>query len=126
MSVRRIAMFSVHTSPLAQPGAGDGGGMNVYVHALATSLARAGVDCDVFTRAESPTQPTVVEVEPGFRVFHVEAGPRSAVPKHELPAVLDGFVEQMDDTLASLPRYDVLHANYWLSGDVAHRLKHRL
>jgi D-inositol-3-phosphate glycosyltransferase len=26
---RRIAMFSVHTSPLHQPGTGDAGGMNV-------------------------------------------------------------------------------------------------
>jgi D-inositol-3-phosphate glycosyltransferase len=126
MSVRRVAMFSVHTSPLAQPGAGDGGGMNVYVHALASSLARAGVDCDVFTRVEDPEQPSVVDVEPGFRVVHVEAGPRAAVPKHELPALLDSFVEQTHDTLGSLPPYDVLHANYWLSGDVAHRLKHRL
>jgi D-inositol-3-phosphate glycosyltransferase len=100
--------------------------MNVYVHALASSLARAGVDCDVFTRAESPVQPSIVDVEPGFRVVHVEAGPRSTVPKHELPALLDDFVERTHDHLASLPRYDVLHANYWLSGDVAHRLKHRL
>ena len=42
----------MHTSPLAQPGAGDGGGMNVYVRALASALARAGVACDVFTRSE--------------------------------------------------------------------------
>ena len=47
MSERRVAVFSMHTSPLAQPGAGDGGGMNVYVHSLASALARAGVDCDV-------------------------------------------------------------------------------
>jgi D-inositol-3-phosphate glycosyltransferase len=126
MSVRRVAMFSVHTSPLAQPGAGDGGGMNVYVHALASSLARAGVDCDVFTRAESSAQPDIVDVEPGFRVVHVEAGPRRAVPKHELPDVLDNFVERTHETLTSLPEYDVLHANYWLSGAVAHQLKHRL
>ena len=43
MSVRRLAILSVHTSPLAQPGSGDGGGLNVYVRALASSLARAGV-----------------------------------------------------------------------------------
>ena len=39
MSVRRVAVFSMHTSPLAQPGSGDGGGMNVYVRALASALA---------------------------------------------------------------------------------------
>ena len=74
-AVRRVAVLSMHTSPLAQPGAGDGGGMNVYVRALACALARAGVECDVYTRAEDPTQPKVIQVEPGFRVVHVEAGP---------------------------------------------------
>ena len=31
----RIAVLSLHTSPLARPGGGDAGGMNVYVRALA-------------------------------------------------------------------------------------------
>jgi len=72
--MQRVAMLSVHTSPLAQPGAGDGGGMNVYVRALGSALARAGVAVDVLTRAEHPEQPPCVEVEPGFRVLHVPAG----------------------------------------------------
>jgi D-inositol-3-phosphate glycosyltransferase len=49
--VGRLAVLSLHTSPLAQPGAGDGGGMNVYVRELSASLARAGVPCDVYTRS---------------------------------------------------------------------------
>ena len=96
MAVRRVAVFSMHTSPLAQPGAGDGGGMNVYVRALAGALARAGVECDVYTRAEHTEQPTIVKVEPGFRVLHVDAGPREPVPKHELPALVDPFVERRE------------------------------
>ncbi|MBO0894377.1 MAG: glycosyltransferase, partial [Acidimicrobiales bacterium] len=54
----------MHTSPLAQPGSGDGGGMNVYVRELSTALARAGVECDVYTRAFDPEVPAVVPVEP--------------------------------------------------------------
>src|SRR3954454_7214327 len=126
MSVRRIAVFSMHTSPLAQPGTGDGGGMNVYVRALASALARSGVECDVYTRAEGRAQPDVVEVEPGFRVLHVEAGPRAPVPKHDLFDLVEPFVDAaMLRLLASYP-VDVLHGNYWLSGAVAHRLKHLL
>jgi D-inositol-3-phosphate glycosyltransferase len=30
-ALRRVAMISLHTSPLDQPGTGDAGGMNVYV-----------------------------------------------------------------------------------------------
>jgi D-inositol-3-phosphate glycosyltransferase len=57
VTVRSLAILSLHTSPLAQPGQGDGGGMNVYVRSLASALARAGVACDVYTRAEHPEQP---------------------------------------------------------------------
>jgi D-inositol-3-phosphate glycosyltransferase len=127
MSPRRVAMLSVHTSPLAQPGAGDGGGMNVYVRSLASNLARAGVACDVLTRAEHAEQPPVVEIEHGFRVVHIDAGPARPVAKHELVHLVDSFAGA---TLAFIADrgapYDVLHANYWISGAVGHRLKHEL
>ena len=126
MSVRRIAVFSMHTSPLAQPGTGDGGGMNVYVRALASALARAGVECDVYTRAEHRTQPAVVKVEPGFQVLHVDAGPRAPVAKHDLPDLVEPFVDASMRTMLERDPVDVLHGNYWLSGSVAHRLKHAL
>src|SRR3954468_7600867 len=122
--VRRVAVFSMHTSPLAQPGAGDGGGMNVYVRALASALARAGVACDVYTRAEHEDQSEVVEVEPGFRVVHITAGPRTPLPRFELLDLVDPFVKETTRVLEAGPPVEVLHANYWLSGAVAHRLKH--
>lgn len=127
MSVRRVAMLSVHTSPLAQPGAGDSGGMNVYVRALASALARAGVACDVLTRADHAEQPPVVVVEPGFRVVHVPAGPTAPVPKHSLPELIEPFGDAVLDQLDRCGAdYEALHANYWISGAVGHRLKHEL
>src|ERR1700735_3412169 len=89
--MRRLAVLSLHTSPLAQPGSGDGGGMNVYVRELTTALARSGVSCDVFPRAWSPDLPPVVHVEPGLRVHHVPAGPLAVLPKESLPGVVDEF-----------------------------------
>jgi len=126
MSVRRVAMLSVHTSPLAQPGLGDGGGMNVYVRSLASALSRAGVDCDVLTRAEDGRRPQIVEIEPGVRVVHVRAGPPAPVDKHELPGLIDEFVAASRRHLESTPRFDALHAHYWISGAVGHQLKHEL
>src|SRR5207253_131849 len=126
MSVRRVAMLSVHTSPLAQPGAGDGGGMNVYVQSLASALARAGVECDVLTRAEHAEQAPVVEIEPGFRVVHLDAGPRAPVDKSVLPALVDELVDAARAHLDATGGFDSLHAHYWLSGAVGHRLKHQL
>jgi D-inositol-3-phosphate glycosyltransferase len=127
MPVRSVAVLSLHTSPIAQPGVGDGGGMNIYVRSLSSALARAGVACDVYTRAEHPDQPRVVTVEPNFRVIHVPAGPLSPVPKESLPGLVDEFTESMLGQIRTCRRdYEVLHANYWLSGQVAHRLKHEL
>src|SRR5919197_872497 len=127
MSSQRVAMISVHTSPLAQPGAGDGGGMNVYMRSLASNLARAGVHCDVLTRAEHAEQPPVVEVEQGFRVVHLAAGPAAPVPKQSLPELVGPFVDAALAFFATDDEPpDVLHANYWISGAVAHRLKHAL
>jgi len=115
----------MHTSPLAQPGLGDGGGMNVYVRELSAALARSGIECDVYTRAWSPDLPATVAVEPGFRVHHVPAGPLAGVPKEDLPALIDDFA---DGVLARLEHAapDVVHANYWLSGVAGHRIKHTL
>ena len=73
----RIAMISMHTSPLEQPGSGDAGGMNVYVLNTARQLARLGVDVDIFTRATRPSQGEVVGVEEHLRVINIVAGPVS-------------------------------------------------
>lgn len=123
--MRRLAVLSLHTSPLAQPGQGDSGGMNVYVRELVSALAQAGVQADVFTRRWDGASPDVVEVEPGFRVVHVEAGPLN-LAKEQLPDVVDAFADGVRAQLRSLGDVDALHANYWLSGVAGHRLKHEL
>jgi D-inositol-3-phosphate glycosyltransferase len=125
--VRRLAVLSFHTSPLTQPGTGDGGGMNVYVRELSSALAGAGVACDVFTRSWRRGLAPVLEVEPGFRVHHVPAGPEASVAKEDLPQHLDQFTAGVLDRIrhgADAP--DVIHANYWLSGVAGHTIKHRL
>ena len=129
--MRRLAVLSLHTSPLAQPGTGDGGGMNVYVRELTSALARSDVACDVFTRAWSPDLPAVVDVEPGLRVHHVPAGPLDILPKESLPAVVDEFTAGVLHRMAAAPGagelpYTSVHANYWLSGLSGHVIKHEL
>lgn len=124
--MHRLAVLSLHTSPLTQPGAGDGGGMNVYVRQLAAGLARTGVDVDVYTRADDPTRPAVIGVEPGLRVHHIAAGPLAPLPKGRLTTVVDEFVDGVAARIESRYPADAIHANYWLSGVAGHALKHRL
>jgi D-inositol-3-phosphate glycosyltransferase len=102
--------------------------MNVYVRELVSALAQAGVTSDVYTRRWADHLPDVVEVEPGFRVVHVPAGPAD-LPKEALPEVVDEFARGVLDHLVTsddLMGVDALHANYWLSGVAGHTLKHEL
>lgn len=122
--VSRVAVLSLHTSPLVQPGFGDAGGMNVYIRELVSSLAQAGTDATVYVRRWAEDLPDVVEVEPGFRVVHIDAGPTD-LAKEELHVVVDEFTDAVGRDLAERPA-DVIHANYWLSGVAGHRLKHML
>jgi len=135
--MRRLAVLSLHTSPLAQPGTGDGGGMNVYVRELASALARAGAACDVFTRAWSDSLPPTVQVEPGLRVHHVPAGPPAPMAKEELPRVVDEFTDRVLARMTGPSgllhgdeeedgAFEAVHANYWLSGIAGHTIKHEL
>ena len=123
--MQRAAILSLHTSPLTQPGAGDSGGMNVYVRELVSALAQGGVECTTYTRADRPGLPEVVQVEPGHRVVHIPAGPFDLAKEH-LPSVLGEFGDRVVEHLRSDAPADVVHANYWLSGVVAHRVKHEL
>lgn len=123
--VQRVAVLSLHTSPLTQPGSGDSGGMNVYVRELVSSLAQAGVECTTYTRATRPGLPDVVQIEPGHRVVHIPAGPYD-LAKEQLPSVIAEFGDAVVDHLKNDSPADVLHANYWLSGLVGHRIKHEL
>jgi D-inositol-3-phosphate glycosyltransferase len=117
---RRIATISVHTSPLEQPGTGDAGGLNVYVVEVAKRLAGRGVEVEIFTRAVSPDAPPVAELVPGVLVRHVPAGPFEELDKADLPAQLCQFTfEVLRAEAAHDPgRYDLVHAHYWLSGQV--------
>jgi len=124
--VRTLTILSFHTSPLAQPGSGDGGGMNVYVRELSAALARAGLSCDVYTRAAQPGLAPVVAVEPGFRVHHVVAGPTETVDKDDLPALVDDFTAGVRERIRASEEPALIHANYWLSGVAGHALKHEL
>ncbi len=123
--MKRVALISLHTSPLLQPGSGDSGGMNVYVREVASALAQAGVECTTYTRAHRAGLRPEVTVEPGHRVVHVPAGAYD-LPKEALADELDEFTAGVLTHVERGAGIDVVHGNYWLSGVVGHRLKHEL
>jgi D-inositol-3-phosphate glycosyltransferase len=122
----RLAVLSYHTSPLTQPGTGDGGGMNVYVRELSSAFARLGHEVDVYTRRDNPQVHDTVLVEPGFRVHHVTAGPATPLERDDFPRYVDEFTDSVATSFRCTGIPDAIHANYWLSGLSGHRLKHEL
>ncbi|GAA2008064.1 D-inositol-3-phosphate glycosyltransferase [Nakamurella flavida] len=123
----RVALISLHTSPLAQAGGGDAGGMNVYVAQTARRLADRGVQVEIFTRATGSDQPPVVHWHPGVLVRHVVAGPFEGLDKIDLPGQLCSFTAGVLRAEAAREpgHYDLVHSHYWLSGQVGYLAKDR-
>lgn len=124
---RRVALISVHTSPLAQPGIGDAGGMNVYVAQTARRLAGRGIEVEIFTRATSSAQPLVEHPLPGVTVRNIAAGPYEGLDKRDLPAQLCAFTAgvQRAEATQRPGYYDLVHSHYWLSGQVGWLVRDR-
>jgi D-inositol-3-phosphate glycosyltransferase len=124
---KRIAIVSEHASPLAVLGGVDGGGQNLYVGQLALHLGRIGYEVDVFTRREAPAMPEIVEWAPSVRVVHVPAGPPESLPKEDLLPFMGAFTDLMQAFIEERRgSYDIVHANFFMSGLVAADLKRRI
>lgn len=116
----RVALLSVHTSPLDQPGTGDAGGLNVYVVQTARRLAESGVDVEIFTRRTCSDTPHHVALAPGVTVTHLTAGPFDGLRKEDLPAQLCALTAGLMRVEAARPEgwFSLLHSHYWLSGQI--------
>ncbi|MCA1841038.1 MAG: glycosyltransferase [Actinomycetota bacterium] len=120
-SIRKVAMLVVHSNPLAEPGAGDAGGMTVYVRQMARTLAARGVEVDIFTRFDG-TGPREADLYDGVKVIQVVGGPAD-LEKQQIAAHLPEFYCNLRSRVeAAGDRYDVIHSHYWLSGRVASKL----
>jgi D-inositol-3-phosphate glycosyltransferase len=121
--MRRIAMLSVHTCPMATLGGKETGGMNVYVRELSRELGARGLTVDIYTRSQDPTVPRVRPLWPNVRVIHLPAGPEQPYNKN---LVYDHLPQFLSELRAFAARehisYDLVHSHYWLSGWVAREL----
>lgn len=123
--IRRIAMLSVHTCPLAMLGGKKTGGMNVYVRDYSMELSRRGIQVDVFTRSQDDCIPQVMhDLGENGRVIHIIAGPQQPIPLAQVGDYLDEFVEGVLTFAQNAGiQYDLIHSHYWLSGLVAEKLR---
>ena len=119
MNEARVAFISFHASPLAAPGEGKAGGMNVYVRQLARSLGNIGVPVDVFTREyreDAGYEDMIENISGNVRVIHLPAGEPDA-PMDSFFGLLPDFLEEMQAfTRRNGITYRAVHTHYWLSG----------
>ncbi|MBT4073050.1 MAG: glycosyltransferase [Chloroflexi bacterium] len=121
----RVAVLTVHGCPVVRAGEKDAGGMNVYVLATVHELASRGVVVDVFTRSHDPSDPQVIDLAPGARVVHLEAGPVRP-EKNGAFDLLPEFTDRVVDFVNNEGgEYDVIVSHYWLSGLVGEQLSAR-
>ena len=122
MSVQRIAFIAYHACPLAAPGQGKSGGMNVYVRQLAAAMGGHSVAVDIFTRCHPGDEGEVEEFAPGVRVVHLPGGD-AGVPMDDLFSQLPGFLSEVQRFQRENGiDYQVVHSHYWLSGWVGSAL----
>jgi glycosyltransferase involved in cell wall biosynthesis len=124
--MKHIALISEHASPLAAPGSVDSGGQNVYVAQMAANLADRGYAVDVFTRRDSRDLPEIVPYRDRVRIIHVPAGPPHYIRKEDLLPHMNEFSKNMIRFCAEERAYDIVHANFWMSGLVALNVKRML
>jgi len=113
----KIAILSVHSSPLGQPGEGDTGGMSIYIREATKELVKLGHTVDIYTRVQSPTTPEVIEIAPGLRQIHILAGEPADIDKllvydtaPDFACQTEGFRKQHN------LKYDIIFSHYWISG----------
>ena len=125
MSVERAAFISFHACPLAAPGQGKSGGMNVYVRELSRAMGELGIRVDIFTR-EHEDGTGIEEIIPGIRVIHLPGGPHDA-GVGELYAHLPGFLDEVRNFQEEEGcTYEVVHSHYWLSAWIGQRFSQAL
>jgi D-inositol-3-phosphate glycosyltransferase len=124
---KRIALISEHASPFGLLGGVDSGGQNVYVGQLAKHLAQQGYQVDIFTRRDQLLLPEVAPWVEGVRLIHVPAGAALPMRKEDLLPLMAEFTAYvLAFCQRQQPTYDLIHANFWMSGLVAAEVKRQL
>ncbi len=128
----RIAILSIHSSPIGDLGTKDTGGMSVYTREVAYELGCRGHHVDIYTHRAEPGDTRVKDLHENVRLIHLSGenggiGKKSGLKtKLELyPLLKDFFVELDNYKIKENLRYDLVHSHYWLSGELGRLAQHQ-
>lgn len=109
---QKIALITIHTSPLDTPGGGNAGGLNVVVQNLATQLADQGLQVDILTRRENPHSPAQISIAPNVNLKILDIGPAKPISRAEISIL----IPQIKQYANKIDKYQIVHSHYWISG----------
>lgn len=111
----RIAMFSIHSSPLGPLGSRNTGGMSVYIRELARMLGERGHHIDIYTCAHG--RAVEVKLHQTVRLVHLEQSGDTPLAENQLARHLNTIFHKLEAHRKTKGRnYDLVHSHYWLSG----------
>ncbi|MFU8794850.1 MAG: glycosyltransferase [Dethiobacteria bacterium] len=114
----RIALLSIHSSPLGQMGTKDTGGMSTYLLGLSRALGEEGHSVDIFSRGSGKKGSFVQDISPGVRLITLNDG-LGPLAKEDLFWHTENIAALLlDFTEVSRSEYDLIFSHYWLSGCV--------
>jgi len=120
----KIAMLSIHSSPIGELGTKDTGGMSVYVREMAKELGRKGHHIDIFTQHNVGNYDPVVHLYDNVRLVHLSGETRGNIAKSSLYDVLPQLFNELESyRIKENITYDIVHSHYWLSGILGLKLQ---
>ena len=120
----KIAMLSIHSSPIGDLGTRDTGGMSVYVREMAKELGRRGHHIDIFTQHNVGNYDPVIHLYDNVRLVHLSGGKRENIAQSSLYDVLPQLFNELESfRIKGNITYDIIHSHYWLSGVLGLKLQ---
>ena len=92
----KIAMLSIHSSPIGDLGTQDTGGMSVYVREIAKELGKKGHYIDIFTQQNTGGHEPVIHLNDNVRLIRLSGGTDRNIPKSSLYEVLPKLFDELD------------------------------
>jgi D-inositol-3-phosphate glycosyltransferase len=120
----RIAMLSIHSSPIGPLGTQNTGGMSIYVREVARWIGAFGHKVDIFTYSAGPAK--TIDLYPNVRLVYLTLAQRAEIPKEKLPDQLPAISKVLECYARQYQlKYHVIHSHYWLSGVVGDWVQQR-
>jgi len=116
---KSIAMFSIHSDPLARLGSQQAGGQNLYVRMLAEGLSKIGWKVDIFTRLDDKRKKQIVQINKKLRVIRLKGGKIGYISKEKLITILPEIYNNFLSFINFQDSYSLFHGHYWDGGWVA-------